>query len=103
MRSTGASRWSKAASWIWAAISAPSPPKVTASCTTSTRLVRRTEANIVSVSRGCTVRGSITSISTPSAASSSAAARASPTMRPRAITVTSLPWRAVCAWPSGMP
>ena len=52
-----------------------------------------TDSTIVSVSSGCSVRGSITSTSMPSAASFSAASNASLTMRPQATTVTSLPSR----------
>ena len=61
IRPTGASRWSNATSWICAAISAPRPPKRTASCTTMARLVLRTDSAMVSVSSGCSVRGSMTS------------------------------------------
>jgi len=50
-----------------------------ASSTTTSRPVRRTDARIVSASIGTRVRGSMTSIEIPSAASSSATASASRT------------------------
>ena len=54
------------------------------------------------MSRGCTVRRSITSQSMPSPASSSAAASASLAMRDQATSVTSWPCRVTRAAPSGI-
>ena len=73
--------------------SAPKPPRVTASCAVTARVVFFTEAMIVSSSSGSSVRGSITSTEIPSFSASSAAFSASGTIRPIAITVTSEPSR----------
>jgi hypothetical protein len=61
----------------------------------------RTELAIVSVSSGCSVRGSTTSTSSPSSASISAAASDSFTMREVATIVKFVPSRAIRALPSG--
>src|SRR5919108_3595759 len=88
-RSIGASSQSKAWYWTTAAISAPKPIRVTASCATTARFVFCTDATIASSSSGCSVRGSMISTETPSFSASSAAAIASCTRRPVATTVTS--------------
>ena len=54
------------------------------------------------MSSGLVVRGSMTSASTPEEASSSAASRATETMRPMATMVTSPPSRATLASPNGI-
>ena len=53
------------------------------------------------MSSGCSVRGSMTSASIPSAASASAAASALPTVQPVATMVTSSPVRRIAASPNG--
>ena len=53
------------------------------------------------MSSGTSVRGSITSASTPEAASASAAASARPTIAPVATMVTSSPARRTSACPNG--
>ena len=62
---TGASRSSKHSRCTRSAISAPKPAMRQPSSTITQRLVLRTEARIVSRSSGRSVRGSITSASTP--------------------------------------
>ena len=59
----GASRSSKACSWMSAARFAPTPPCGQPSSTMTQRFVLRTEARIVSRSSGRSVRGSMTSAS----------------------------------------
>src|SRR5439155_10080472 len=68
-RRGGASRSSKASSATIAAISPPYPPRLMASCTTSSRCVLRTEPRTVSRSSGTRLRRSMTSASMPSLAS----------------------------------
>ena len=58
--------------------------------------------SIVSMSNGCSVRGSMTSHSIPSPARTSAASIVSLAILPQATTVTSLPSRSTWAVPSGM-
>jgi hypothetical protein len=65
----------------------------TASWTTTSRVVLAIDASTVAQSKGESHRGSTTSASIPSAASSSAARSATPTIRESATTVTSAPWR----------
>ena len=101
-RSTGASSQSKACSPTTAAISAPKPIRVTASCATTTRFVFFTDATSESTSNGCSVRGSQTSTEMPSDSASFAAASASCTSRPVATTVTSEPSRCTRACPIGI-
>jgi hypothetical protein len=60
-----------------------------------------TEARTVSMSSGATVRRSINSTEIPAAATSSAAARHSWTMRETDTTVTSVPLRTTAARPMG--
>ena len=71
------------------------------SSTMTTRPVWRALAARVSRSSGRKVRGSMTVHSTPSRASSSAAASATQTMRACAISVQSPPARRSAAWPKG--
>ncbi len=77
------------------------PNGTTASCAISKRLVRATDSRMVVVSSGATVRRSITSTEMPSVATSSAAARASCTMRDTDTSVRSLPGRTIAARPIG--
>ena len=81
-----------------ATISAPKPATRGASWTTTTRPVFATEARIASSSSGFSDRMSTTSAL---ASSSSAASRQVCTIAPYAISVTSVPSRAIRARPSG--
>src|SRR6185295_11539774 len=101
-RSIGASRSSKASSWISAAISEPMPANPAPASSTIARCVLRTEPTMVSVSMGRSVRGSTISTEMPSLASSSAASRARYIMPMYATTVTSVPSRRMTALPRGI-
>ena len=69
---------------------------------TTTRCVFATDAAIVSVSSGTSVRGSTTSTLTPSGSSSRATLRACGTIAPSATRVTSVPARTTFAVPSSI-
>src|SRR5207245_2341625 len=77
------------------------PNGTTASCTTTARPVRITEPTIVSTSMGTRERMSITSASMPSAASASAAASETSTIRDHEPIVMSSPARTTRADPIG--
>lgn len=100
-RTTGASSVQNPSSTARAAISAPMPKSRTASCAITSRLVFPREPRTVSQSMGATVRRSTTSTEMPSAASDSATARLSRTMRETLTTVTSVPSRSTFALPIG--
>ena len=72
------------------------------SSTTTSAPVFSTDVMIVASSSGDSVLGSITSTSTPSAASCSAASSARETIAEMATTVTSDPARLISATPSGI-
>ena len=99
----GASRRSKASPHATTAASSPPNPPVTgASCTISTRPVLVTDAMMVCVSSGLSVRGSITSSSMPSFSRIAAASRARGTMMEMAITVKCRPGRLTSALARGI-
>ena len=75
---------------------------MTASWAVTQRFVFCTERMIASSSSGSSVRGSSTSTEIPSASACSAACSASGTIRPIAITVTSVPSRMMRALPNGI-
>ena len=77
---TGAFSDEKPSEAASAAITAAAEPCRVDWSTTTSRPVFSTDARIVAVSSGASVRGSITSASTPSAASRSAASSACPSM-----------------------
>ena len=87
---------------VRAITSAPKPPVVTASCTTSSRPVRATEAATASSSQGQRVRRSSTSAETPRAASVAAAPSTAGTMADQVTMVRSDPSRMRRAWPKGI-
>ena len=77
------------------------PNGVTASCAIKSRLVLWTDSRMGAMSRGATVLRSITSTEMPSPATTSAAARASWTIRETDTTVTSVPARTTADLPIG--
>ena len=98
----GASRRSNPFSLTRAAISAPNPPRFTASWTMTRRLVLATELRMASSSSGTSVRGSTTSTEMPSCSRSPATWSARWTIIWVATTVTSVPTRLMSALPMGM-
>ena len=84
-----------------AAITAAADPCRVDWSTTTSRPVFATDSRIVGRSSGASVRGSMTSALTPSAANWSAASSAFPSIHPSATIVTSLPSRTTFACPSG--
>ena len=99
---TGAWRSSKLFWATRAAMSAAMPQRGLSSSTTTSRPVFSTDSYTVSSSSGLVVRRSMISASIPSAASSSAACWAMPTMRPMATMETSSPSRTTLASPNGI-
>ena len=87
-RRIGASRCRIASSWIVAASSPPNPEVRGASCTITTRPVFFTDVRMRSLSKGTSVRRSMTSRSKPRAAPFSAASSAVATIALHAMTVT---------------
>ncbi len=84
-----------------AATSAPKPHVRGASCTITTRPVRRTLSITLSVSSGSSVRRSTTSTLQPRSLARSAASSDTGTMAPYAIRLTCSPARATRALPMG--
>ena len=88
---------------IRAANSAPIPHESESSWTITTRFVFFTDSAIASMSNGLMVRRSITSVEIPERSATSFAATSERcTSAPQVITVTSVPSRAVRAFPNGI-
>ena len=84
-----------------AAISEPMPANGQPSSTDTMRLVFLTDSATAATSNGRSERKSITSAEIPAFSNSSAACRASFTMREKAVIVTCSPARAIRALPIG--
>src|SRR5215469_2821338 len=88
---TGAASSGTSLSATWASSSPPKPPVTLASCTTSSRRVRRTLASSAIRSNGFSQRASMTSTFTPWAAARSAAASTRRVIAPQESTVAASP------------